>query len=58
MPNEKPNDKSISFWVNEDELAILDKACELEDRKRANYIKRVILRDAAEIIGNEPPEVS
>ncbi len=57
MPKEKPDDTCITFRVNDDELAVLDKACEIIDRKRAPYVKRVILRDAARIINEDPPEI-
>ncbi len=48
----------VTFWVNEHELAVLDRACKIKDRKRAPYVKRVILREAARLIEETPPEVS
>ena len=40
----------LASEVCQSEIKLIDKACEIEGRKRANFIRNVILRKAKEVI--------
>jgi len=43
----------LASEVSSDEMKLIDEACRIEERKRANFVRVIVVRQAKEVIEQE-----